>query len=265
MSSRDIPITGVFNLRDVGGHETRDGRRTRPGTLFRSSALHELASVRGLAVRTVIDLRSSADIERDATRLGPIREHVDVRRVALPMLQLLRPGESASEVLNKLHGAGISAGRYSGYLELGRGSIRDAFHLLAEPGVFPALLHCTAGKDRTGVMIALVLDVLGVSAETIVEDYAKSNESLDTLIRELRSDSAGASESDLALFRAPPEAMRGFLEGLHLKHGSARGYLASIGVASAVFDALEAALLAPAGQPAPETPLSGAACAARTS
>ena len=244
-AARFREIEGAFNVREIGGYETREGRRTRPNVLFRSSALHRLAGAQALGARTVVDLRGPADVERDSLRLGPVLGHAGVRRVPIPLIPASSGRQTTSEFLDARYGPGISAGRYRGYLEVGSANLRRVIATLGEPGAFPALVHCTGGKDRTGVVVALVLDVLGVSRATIIEDYALTNVALDALARELRRapDAASLSESDLALFRAPPEAMAGFLDWLHAEHGSARRYLGSIGVPDAAFAGLERALL----------------------
>jgi hypothetical protein len=245
---RTLEVEGTFNFRDVGHYAARDGRTTRPGVLYRSAAIHDLRAAGGLGIRTVVDLRGPADIERDAGPLGAVREHAGVRRVVTPLIPP-RVGEASGyEYLRERFGPGISAGRYGGYLEIGSENIRQVFQLFASADAFPAVVHCTAGKDRTGVIVALVLDLLGVEPETIAADYELSNAALPRLVAHLRGDAADAeaiSESDLMQFAAPLEVMQGFLVHLHRQHGSARNFLTSIGVEDAVFDTLEQVLLSP--------------------
>ena len=145
-------------------------------------------------------------------------------------------------------GPGISAARYSGYIEIGSKNVLDVCQLFASADAFPAVVHCTAGKDRTGVIIALVLDLLGVAHETLVADYELSNAAVPDLVVHFGGDAADVaalSESDMMQFGAPREAMQGFLAQLHREHGSAREWLRSIGVEDASFDTLEEVLLAP--------------------
>jgi len=243
---RTLAVEGTFNFRDVGRYPAREGRVTRPGVLYRCGALHDLAPVAALGVRTVLDLRGEADVERDAARLGDVCEVPGVRRIANPLIPPRVGEQSGHAYLNDRFGPGISAGRYQGYLEIGAEPLRAAFQVFASPENFPAVVHCTAGKDRTGVIIALVLDLLGVDAETIVADYALSNAAMPALVALLRGESLEASalsESDLARFGAPAEAMRGFLAHVREAHGSARGLLRSLGVEERVFDTLESVLL----------------------
>ncbi len=246
---RSLEVEGSFNFRDLGHYSARDGFTTRPGVLYRSAAIHDLRAVGALGVRTIVDLRGASDVERDAGPLGAVREQLGVRRVMTPLIPP-RVGEiSGHEYLNERCGPGISAARYSGYIEIGFKSVRNVFQLFASADTFPAVVHCTAGKDRTGVIIALVLDLLGVSHETIVADYELSNAAVPDLVAHFGGDAAdlGAlSESDMMGFGAPREAMQGFLAQLHRDHGSARAWLSSIGVEDAAFDTLEQVLLAPA-------------------
>lgn len=244
MSGREISLEGAFNARELGGHVTRSGRRVRPRALYRCSALHRMASAADLGVRTVLDLRGPQDVSRDADRLGPVLEHAEVRRLAMPMLPAEFEGQPTSEYLSELHGRHVSTDRYRGYLQVARDNVRGLFDPLGRADAFPVLIHCTAGKDRTGVLVALILDILGVEAEAIVADYARSNDSVETLAQALgRSLPESMSESYMGLLGAPAEAMRGLLTWLHAEHGSARGYLSSLGVKPATFEVLEAALL----------------------
>jgi protein-tyrosine phosphatase len=246
---RTLEIEGTFNFRDVGHYVARDGRMTRPGVLYRSGAIHDLRPVGVLGVRTVVDLRGDADVDRDAGALGALREQAGVRRIPTPLIPT-RVGEvGGHQYLNERFGPGISAGRYQGYLEIGVDGLRDVFRLFASIDAFPAVVHCTAGKDRTGVIVALILDLLGVPHETIVADYALSNASMPHLIAHLRGEPAEAvelSESDLARFGAPSEAMAGFLAHVQREHGSARSLLTAMGVEQSVFATLEQVLLGPA-------------------
>lgn len=251
---RSIRVAGTFNFRDIGHYEARDGRHTRPAVLFRSGAIHDLAALRELGVRSVIDLRSASDVERDAGPLGALREHSAVARLAQPLLPQQIGRQPPYEWLNERYGQGVSAERYLGYLEIGSDNVRQVFDSFARPGAFPAVVHCTAGKDRTGVIVALLLDLLGVSRDTIVADYALSNAAVPDLIRHLAGDSVDVddlSESDLFRYGAPPEVMEGFLDALYREHGSARTFLEGAGVASASFSILEEALLTAAGDDAP--------------
>ena len=122
-------------------------------------------------------------------------------------------GRGGFEYLNDLFGAGISAGRYRGYLDIGADNVREIFACFASPDVFPSVVHCTAGKDRTGVITALVLDLVGVDHETIVADYALSNAAVPDLLRHFSGEERVVGE----LGELHPEV----LEAFKLRHPAA--------------------------------------------
>lgn len=153
-------LIGPANARDLGGYATVDGRVTRWGQLWRSDSLHCLDDagvaelVRG-GVRTVLDLRNTHEAREFPVRVG---EHV--RYVHMP----LRFGEPI-----------LSLGSlYRSMVDDYGEDLRAILGQLAEPGALPALFHCAVGKDRTGVVSALLLGVAGVPHATIAEDYALS-------------------------------------------------------------------------------------------
>jgi protein tyrosine/serine phosphatase len=116
-------------------------------------------------------------------------------------------------------------------LDEGPEAIRSAIDLLGEPGTAPAVVYCAAGKDRTGVVCAIVLSLLGVDRATIAADYALSDAPAAAL-REWHLDN-GTPPDQLAaagIFRAPREAMELFLAAVDERFGSLDAYLAGIGV-----------------------------------
>ena len=244
--ARFIDVEGVLNFRDGGGYETTEGNRVRWRRVFRAGALHgatpESASlVRSeLGVRSVFDLRFPDEVTRPGT-LGPILD-APVRHHHLSVIP-----DGGSALLDEEFGRGISGPRYGSYLRYGAERFANMFKLLAEPDSYPAIVHCSAGKDRTGVSLALLLDLLGVDHETIRDDYDLSNRSLDGLIEMVRAAGRPVDgetfEERRRLYGAPPEAMAGFLEHLRTEHGSARGYLESVGVSSTELDAIREGLL----------------------
>jgi protein-tyrosine phosphatase len=244
--ARFIDVEGVLNFRDRGGYETTEGNRVRWRRVFRAGALHEATAksaslVRNeLGVRSVFDLRFPNEVDRPGT-LGLILEDP----VTHHHLSIIPDGGSA--LLDEEFGRGISGPRYGSYLKYGADRFASMFNLLAETSTYPAIIHCSAGKDRTGVSLALLLDLLGVDHDTIRDDYDLSNRSLDGLMDRVRAAGnpiEGATHEDhRRLYGAPPEAMAGFLEHLRSEHGSARAYLESIGVPSANLDTIREGLL----------------------
>ena len=194
-------LEGTPNFRDLGGLPTVDGRVTRHGVLFRSSALEELSSrdvrrlIDDIGVRTVIDLRSADDCETaEALRDTSIRYvNLPVSRGA-PTTSLDRPMDA--------DGRADMARIYGMYLEVSSASIREIFAELTS-GATPAVFHCAAGKDRTGVVAAIVLSAVGVTRDAVVADFMETEPALDEIIAYLQRRPACA---DIVL-RFPPGTM----------------------------------------------------------
>src|SRR6478609_2472415 len=168
---RLVVLEAVHNFRDLGGYPTSDGRITRWRRLYRADGLQRLAGddldvVRALGLRTVVDLRRPEEIaERGAF---PVDDH-PVEYHNLSVLDVMWHDKEAPEFdddADFLHWA------YSDMLASGAATFADALKVLAAPGALPAVFHCAAGKDRTGLLAMLVLGVLGVPEDYIVADYA---------------------------------------------------------------------------------------------
>jgi protein-tyrosine phosphatase len=225
-------IPGTFNARDLGGLRTRDGA-VRPGLMWRSDAPVELgaagrSALRRMRVALAVDLREPVERQLDPADLAglPIRleeqpildgDLDDVRDLSLSDLYV---------VLLETRGPALAA----------------AIARLAGAAGAPALFFCSAGKDRTGLVSALLLDSVGVVSEDIVADYALTGENLRGPFREAieaRATAAGISEQELAVkIGAPPEAMWRVLDWLGEHHGGAAGYLRAHGVSAAELESL---------------------------
>ncbi len=237
---RLIALEGCLNFRDLGGYPARGDRRIRWRSLFRSDALHHLTAadlerVRDqLGIGDVIDLRSTR--ERRADGLGlltgtPMRFHHvplfdgDVRAVEATFATL--------------------ADRYVLLAELARAAIARVVTLVADaPG--PVVFHCAAGKDRTGVVAAVLLGLLGVPEQDIVADYTFTQRNLHAIVERLLA-TAGYQEMLAALppdtLHARPETMDALLAGIRERHGSWHGYARAAGVAEETLARLETRLL----------------------
>jgi protein-tyrosine phosphatase len=240
---RRISLEGCHNFRDLGGYPTADGRRVRWRRLFRADGLQDLtpADVKQLTgeigLSDVVDLRSTAELELDGR--GRLQHESRVRFHHLPLFDAKRnPTAAAREV------AGIPASRkdwtlaqmYLGILENARAPIARVIAALAEANG-AAVFHCAAGKDRTGVISALLLALLDVPEEIIVADYAATRETLDLIVARLNR-SRGYDRVWEALppdtLHAEPKTMRDFLAGLRTRYGGARGYARAIGLSDAL-------------------------------
>lgn len=243
---RHIDFVGSYNFRDLGGYETTDGHVLASQRLYRADGPHALtpddvAKLRALGLTTVIDLRTAqeaADRGRWAASLPDVAEH------HLSMIDVLPDAESLPDWIDPQ----VVAAQYRNMLEQGQATIAGALSILSEPSAYPAMFHCSAGKDRTGVLAAVVLGLLGVPDAVIVADYALSAAAMERLIDFYKRAYPDAGERLTrlapAMVAAHPDAMQAFIEGLRRDYGTFDDYAVAIGVGAAA-PALRGALLAP--------------------
>jgi protein-tyrosine phosphatase len=205
--TRWIELDGAVNVRDLGGLATTDGRTTRYGRVLRADNLQDLtpADIANLTgtrnLRDVIDLRSDPEVRLEGpgplTRASGVTIHhlslfleanhttdIDLDKV-LPW-QSRQQSESAQE---------RSVGHYLGYLHERADSIIAALRVIAY-GSGAAIVHCAAGKDRTGVVCALALETAGATRDAVIADYAQTGERLDAVLGRLRSSDTYAADLD---------------------------------------------------------------------
>jgi hypothetical protein len=242
-SPRLIPLIGAYNFRDLGGYPTLDGRTTRWGQLYRSDTLHELTDgdldvLREIGLSSVIDLRTSAELER--TGRGLLASE-PIRHVHLPVVQEGGTSQGApAEAQEDLHR------RYLWYLDIGRDALVSALTIVGDPKSYPLVFHCAAGKDRTGVLAALVLDIVGVERSVIVEDYVLTASRMDLILSRVRGTpdaEARLAEMPQFLLRAEAATMESFLDGLHEAHGGAREWALASGVSEDSLETMSALLV----------------------
>ncbi|MCX5610409.1 MULTISPECIES: tyrosine-protein phosphatase [unclassified Streptomyces] len=243
---RHITFERLHNFRDLGGYTAADGLTVRWGRLFRSDSLGKL---RGedwerfleLGVEAVIDLRYSWEIDAK----GRVPGHPSLAYHHLSIEH--RPYDQAAL------GPEVETGPYLAerYMEVahdGVGELRRALEVIAaQEG--PVAFHCASGKDRTGLLAALVLALLGVPEEVIVEDFALTELATGRLLADWRADHPGQEPAWPGYGRAPAEVMRLFLAALTREHGSVRDYAADLlGADDTLVAALRENLLEPARQ-----------------
>ncbi|MFI0450046.1 tyrosine-protein phosphatase [Actinomadura sp. 6N118] len=262
--SRWIDLDGAVNVRDLGGLPTADGGTTRRGRVLRSDNLQDLtvSDVRILidhyALKDVIDLRSDAEVNLEGpgplTRTPSVTVHnlslfaeggrhtdvaadtdvVDIDKV-LPWQT--RPDNSPAQDRPISH--------YLGYLDDRPDSIVAALRVMTRPAG-SALVHCAAGKDRTGVVCAFALEVAGVTREAIVADYAQTGERIDAILARLRASTTYAEDLDSRPADSHnPHAfiMEKFLARVDEKFGGSLGWLTAHGWTAEDTAALRARLL----------------------
>lgn len=237
LSTRRIELDGCHNLRDTGGYLTSDGRRTKWGTLFRADGLHQLGTdsqkkLLDYSIRTIIDLRRSDEL-------------VEQPNVFAQSLLLVYLNISLVEDRNEARTLPGLFELNQRMLDNSQSQIKMLVQSLAEASRFPALVHCTAGKDRTGLVIALLLSLVNVPDATIAEDYALSAEYLTPLFEQLRQKIALAGE-DLSQFEkllaAHPQTMLDTLAYLKSKYGGAREYLLGLGLSHSELNLIQESL-----------------------
>lgn len=237
---RHLAYDTVFNLRDLGGYEGAGGRTVRWRVLFRGDGVHRLDPdvFAELGVRTVLDLRTRAEIDERGRASGELDWH---------HLPVIRTIWEPSWFTDELTVERFLADRYLVMLDEGAESLGTALRLLGEPDRVPAVFHCAAGKDRTGVLAALVLSLLGVDDDAIAADYGLSRLGMDRMLEYVRTtypDRADTMSDQPAAFLDAPEAAMGlFLDDLRARHGSVEAYASSVGAGPDVVDALRANLL----------------------
>jgi len=245
LPERLIALEGAVNFRDLGGYAASDDQRTRWRLLFRADGLGELTEndlsvLRTLGIRTVIDLRSGTELERG-------RFDVDAHPVSFHHFPFIDELPDAEEFDRR---PGLLGSQYQEILRDAGPQILAALEVLATPDALPAVFHCTAGKDRTGVLSALLLSLLGVDEPTVVADYALSGEAMLRLRAKLIVKYPEGRETIMNIdevFSADPVQMELLLDHLRDEYGSAEAYLAGLGARPDLVEALRSVLLEPLG------------------
>ena len=239
---RLIALEGCFNFRDIGGYPTTDGRRIRWRRLFRSDGLHALTErdVRHLrddvSLAQIVDLRSTAELQSEGRgRLG--EEPIEFHHLPLFDGDTTAAREQPRDI--------TLADRYVLLAEFAADRIARVLGTLADaPG--PAVFHCAAGKDRTGVISAVLLGLLGVPDEIIIADYAATQEGLEAIVDRLMSlDGYRAMLSALPpdTMHADPATMETLLARMRERWGSIDGYARTAGLSADARARLRASLL----------------------
>jgi protein-tyrosine phosphatase len=264
-----LQLSGVWNLRDVGGVTMTDGATLRSGRFLRSGQLSALDDagqrmLTDLGVGDVADLRSRHEIEKYGHDRVPNR--VVVHNLPFPDTDGAS-GEAPHEyAFERIVGEGVSSDElpaaamrfmsqeYARFATLGgaRRAVGRLISLLADGR--PVIAHCFAGKDRTGFVVAVVLAAVGVEWDAILADYLRSNDAVphlrETMLAMLsQRDDMSSEATELARTRLTdnflgvrPEYLNSARDSITQNYGSLEGYLRASGVEQAHVDALRAAL-----------------------
>jgi protein-tyrosine phosphatase len=234
-----VALSGTANSRDIGGLATVDGARVRSGRLFRSASLQAITAdgvdtlLRQLGVRTIIDLRSSEEAVDEGRGL---LAKESLCYVNVPLVDLHRPSEGEAHAV---------LGQYLHHLAYDE-NLPLAIEAIAAAVHHPTIVHCAAGKDRTGVVMALVELLIGVDEEQVVEDYIATAEHMAAVLAMFRRWPRYRANMEClppAIYRCEELVIRGLLAELKARYGGAHGWAATLGVSDHMVAALCANLI----------------------
>jgi protein-tyrosine phosphatase len=238
---RHIEFANIYNFRDVGGYAAQDGRTVQWQRLYRADSLgwltgEDIATFRALNVRTVIDLRHPFEVERT----GRVPEYDGLDYLNLP-IEGRRWDVTAYD--DRLGVGRYLADRYLEVTEDGVENLRASILTISRAASAPVVIHCAAGKDRTGLLTALVLSLVGVADQDIIDDYALTGLATERFIASWqRRHPEGARWPGFGV--APAEAMRLFLGDLAVRHGSIERYCTEVlQVGKGAIEELQSSLL----------------------
>ena len=235
---RHLKFAGTFNFRDAGGYPVESGGVTRWRTLFRSDSPHRLSEAdRGFLIasglRTAVDLRQASELTEAPNVFAA---DTQVTFCHLPLLSDAPPMPQGLPALVDI---------YRAILDERGGQVRAALSVLSAPKALPAVINCTAGKDRTGLIVALILGLAGVSEETIVADYALSGACLaGAFSDEARQRAEDQGFSYDLLTQCDPDFMRETLEHLRKRYGGIESYVRASGLGDQEIDRLRRSMVA---------------------
>lgn len=242
---RHLPLEGVYNLRDLGGYRTTDGRYVRWGVLFRSSDLADISAsdrdqINALGVKTICDLRSDRErTQRPDPQLSGWQSDSRCNTVDVAK-QGLAPSPNQTTDWH-----GMMMGFYRGIGKLYAPQFRALFDDLKQNKT-PLLFHCTAGKDRTGVSAALVLLALGVPKNVVLDDYLLTGKYMDSAPPTFMAMFPELARVP-ALKAADADYLNAALDGIDKEYGSLNNYFeTALNVSAADRELLRANFLEPA-------------------
>ncbi|MCA0756400.1 tyrosine-protein phosphatase [Paenibacillus sp. N4] len=239
-NKRLLKLQGAYNVRDIGGYAAAGGQTVQSGRFLRADGLHRLTEydqdlILGAGVRTVIDLRHARELAEKRNVFN------GSERARYYNISLINPAAPTGDAIRSLGDMYVNMLDKSGPL------LREVFERMAEAEGNGVLFHCAAGKDRTGVVAALLLDLAGVERPVIVADYAETEIHLSPIMDELRRDRPEQIPADMyeLFLGSEPSNMELMLEHLHGVFGGAEKYLISLGLTGEQIAGLKRMLLQP--------------------
>lgn len=259
VADRSLHLASAPNFRDAGGYRTTDGKWVRMGLLYRSDQLDRLSpadldTLHAIGIKLVCDLRTDTERKQGMDKLPPGAEPL-IADVAGPnsassdLGKLLSKGGDAQALLGNGKAAQflIDANRQFVEAESAKQAYKLVFERLADPAMLPAAFHCSAGKDRTGWAAAIFLSIMGISRDTIMQDYLLSNTYLANKNAKMLAALKGRIDPALLqpLFEVRPEYLQAAFDAVDKDYGSMDRYVREgLGLSDATIQALRREFLA---------------------
>lgn len=235
IGERTIPLEGCFNFRDLGGYVNTAGKAVKWGKLYRSSLLTNITekdkdTLEKLGVSWICDLRSTSEI---AAKPTPALAHIKNRHIPIGTAKNESTESQKIDIPDDHRVYEPLMGESYRVFVQSKDGFREIFNDIIEKEEVPFLFHCTAGKDRTGVLGALLLKLLDIPENTILADYELTNQYADNILGEMQGLVNAFSNSekkiDLENFRPMAEARPAYLEiafdEMQKEYGSVDAYL----------------------------------------
>ncbi len=232
--SRWIVLEGAFNVRDAGGYSLADGAVTRSKALLRADSLHKLTPpdqeiLMSYGLRSIVDLRHESEF---TVSPNVFAQSDKVGYHSIPIFEVQPDASNGSADLAVI---------YRHMIDKCQTGLLKALQTIANAPEGAVLVHCTAGKDRTGVVMALTLEAIGVPRETIIEDYTLTTQAMKKL-RPQRLGNADIKHEMVAyiekMLGSEPELMADLHDYIDEQYGGTNAYLAQIGFSSSDHDRL---------------------------
>lgn len=226
-------LSSQLNFRDLGGIVTIDGRKVKPGILFRSGELfslqpEDIRRLEEMKLASIVDLRAQREIDvRPDKQIGTVKEviHIDIHDAARDKAQKFLETNDADGLETVL------IGDYVRMVNIHQDDFRRFLEILANTDNLPLVYHCAAGKDRTGLVTVFLLSALGVDLENIWDDYLDSNSySEPTILRIIRKVSESGMKGELLrpLLEVRKEYLQAALDEIGLKYGGLQSFVVEI-------------------------------------
>jgi protein-tyrosine phosphatase len=234
----EMNIKSVMNFRDIGGIPTNGSGLIRQGIIFRSAntdniSREDISRLHQLNIKTIVDLRAPQEIKKHRRKIDhtetlslPLDFQKTTRERLKPYLYKKGSEKILSDISNQL---------YQDILDASAPAFRKVIELLLSGQGSPILIHCFAGKDRTGIMIALILLALGTDRQYIVGDFLKSNEALlpyfrkRLMLRKIITFGYFPSDVMLYVITVRQRNIDSIIDRVNNHYGGIEGYLASTG------------------------------------